>query len=198
MCHEEYGHLISRTRLHLGLTQEEFGERFAVEASTVSRWEHGKMHPAPAVWKEIIKLSPIDHIDAIKLSSLLKYICPMDNLIDPVIISKGYGEVYRGQHCRLIKNAATSPFYSCSGIRSLESISRDSRWLSGQILSLNAHCVAVNLPTKWIDMTVTAMPVRKQALVEYAPSADFRNKTFHLEMHPLEIKETIVLTQADL
>lgn len=39
------GSRISRVRRHLGETQAEFGERFGVDQSTVSKWESGKQVP---------------------------------------------------------------------------------------------------------------------------------------------------------
>ena len=42
-----------RARLLMGMTQAEFAELFEVDDGTDSRWEQGKLRPAPKVWRRI-------------------------------------------------------------------------------------------------------------------------------------------------
>jgi transcriptional regulator with XRE-family HTH domain len=50
-------YLVRRARLLMGMTQEAFCKEFDVDPGTVSRWERGKLKPAPHVWKRIREIA---------------------------------------------------------------------------------------------------------------------------------------------
>src|SRR5271166_3809767 len=82
-----------RARLLLGQTQAQFAELLGVEDGTVSRWERGKLQPAPTV---LAKLNEIittkgsmlgDRV--VRASPVYKFLVPMSDLKKAVVVSKG-------------------------------------------------------------------------------------------------------------
>ena len=50
-------YLVRHARLILGQTQSQFAERFEVDDGTVSRWERGRVRPAPAVVAQLREIA---------------------------------------------------------------------------------------------------------------------------------------------
>ncbi len=74
--------LSRRARLVMGMTQSEFAELFEVDDGTVSRWERGKLHPAPKVWKAIRKIALNSSFgdELVEASPVCKYVVRMHDL----------------------------------------------------------------------------------------------------------------------
>src|SRR5262249_51768692 len=91
--------LVRRARLLSGMTQAEFAQLFGVDDGTVSRWERGKLHPAPKIWQRIrdVVLKANSALDAgvVRASPVYKCIVNMQDLTKLVVFSKGMMEAIK-------------------------------------------------------------------------------------------------------
>lgn len=183
MYNDNTPRLVLRARRLQGLTQEQFGQRLGVEASTVSRWERGKMRPSADIWSQVIKIVADVRIDTfVRASNLFKYIAPIGNLLMPILMSHGAAAFYESEYCELARSVRSDPHYPISGVRALEIIGSDPQWQTGDVTHASAHCLAVNLNRTWVDLMVTALPEKQQAIIEYAPSMRSDDNKFSVKI----------------
>jgi transcriptional regulator with XRE-family HTH domain len=183
-CHimEKVPFLVRRARLLLGETQMQFAERFGVEDGTVSRWERGKLRPHPQALKQIrgiaVREGSFLSEALIRASHVAKIVAPMDDLTRALVVSEGVKDALKqagvsyeslGSAIADPKEARTSPHYEASAVRALELIQADPRWLKGEIVYAEAHCLSLRVG-EWIHMMVAPLPDRCAALIEAAPS----------------------------
>ncbi len=171
-----------RARLLQGMTQSQFADEFEVDDGTVSRWERGRLHPAPHVWAKINEMiarrCAVLGEEAIKGSPVYKFLVPMDRLHQTLVVSKGaiasltkmgipYEDV--SSERMFTEQALASPDYEVSAYHALDLIESYQGWLTGEVLYAEAHCIATRL-NAWIDMVVAPIPDRFSALIEAVPS----------------------------
>jgi transcriptional regulator with XRE-family HTH domain len=172
-------YLVRRARLLMDMTQEDFAEEFEVDPATVSSWEHGKLHPAPSVWKRIREIGlhtsgPLAD-DVIRASLLFKRVASMEDLRTSVVVSRGIFEEYHispneiAEIDDLVTVSPSHPLYNVSTSRLCDMIQADSQWLTGGVIYVEAHTFSIALE-KWIDVTVTPLPDKDAALMEFALS----------------------------
>jgi len=138
--------LVRRARLLLGETQSQFAARFGAETSTVSRWERGLAKPRPNALAQITKMAtktdPFRSEDVIRASPVVKFVAPLTDLTNPLMISKGLAEAL-GELGYNFKDFLTrrkelwarpnERIYRISTGRCLRDIEKDPRWLRGEI-----------------------------------------------------------------
>ncbi|MGA7329632.1 MAG: helix-turn-helix transcriptional regulator [Rhodomicrobium sp.] len=171
-------YFVRRARLLLGMTQRQFAEQFDVDDGTVSRWELGKLQPGPKAWQKIqaitTKHGSLLADKAVRASPVYKFITPMDNLRTALVVS-------RGAFSRLSKvgitlqdlsntplfgqNAMLSRHYEESAYKALLTVEADPKWLAGEIVYAEAHCIATRL-NQWIDLMLAPLPDTGEALIE--------------------------------
>jgi transcriptional regulator with XRE-family HTH domain len=88
--------VVRRARLLMGMTQAEFAELFEVDDGTVSRWERGKLRPAPKVWKRIREITlredSLRDEALVRASPVYKYLVDIKRLTKPMVASRGISE----------------------------------------------------------------------------------------------------------
>jgi transcriptional regulator with XRE-family HTH domain len=179
---EKVPFLVRRARLLLGETQMQFAEQFGVEDGTVSRWERGKLRPHPQALKQIreivIRKGSFLSDALIRASHVAKIVTPMNDLTQAIVVSKGVKDALKqvGLSFESLSNvivdpkeARTSPHYEVSTVHALELIQADPRWLKGEIIYAEAHCLSLRVGA-WVHMMVAPLPDRCAALIEAAPS----------------------------
>jgi transcriptional regulator with XRE-family HTH domain len=170
---------VRRARFLLGMTQSQFAELFEVNEGTVSRWERGKLVPAPEKLDRIrdINLSAVIE-DATKASPVLKYAAHMDDLKHPVLVSKGVREAIRrlgisedmpSQPEEVLP--ATPEEHSC--LHAFELIQQDRLWINRRTVYVETHCLSARFG--WVDGVIAPLPFQDFALVEFAPSPPRRD-----------------------
>jgi transcriptional regulator with XRE-family HTH domain len=172
-----------RARLLLGMTQAQFAEMFEVDDGTVSRWERGRLRPAPSILAKINEVltqkGSILGDKAIRASSISKFLVPMDNLKKSIVASKGAQAALQkvGIPYKVLSDfkdfytyANKSPFFPVSAYKALDRIEKHPDWLAGKVLYAEAHCVATRLNNQWTDLMVAPLPDRDAALIEIAPA----------------------------
>ena len=135
-----------RARLLLGETQSEFAVRFGVETSTVSRWERGFVKPRPKALAQITmmatKTDPFRSEDVIMASPVIKFMAPLNDLTNTLMISKGLAEVLAElgytstdflTRRKELWARPSDHIYGISIVRCLTDIETDPRWLRGEI-----------------------------------------------------------------
>ncbi|MGA7329120.1 MAG: helix-turn-helix domain-containing protein [Rhodomicrobium sp.] len=144
-------YIVRRARLLTGMTQSEFTLLYGVDEATVSRWETGSAQPSPEIWSRLrnISLRASSALDEalVKASPVWKCIANMENLTHPIAVSKGVEEAIeavgaskvRDQHLDVAEVARNSPDYGISGLRALEIVQADRRWVRGDIIYAEAH-----------------------------------------------------------
>jgi transcriptional regulator with XRE-family HTH domain len=199
----ETPYLVRRARLLSGMTQSEFGDLFNVDAGTVSRWERGKLRPAPKVWKRIrditLQASSSLNEDLVRASPVYKFLVDPQELTRPLVASKGISEGLRtigaseeeDKPFDIAELARKTPYYDISGTRALEINQNDVEWRRGDIAYVEVHCVSPALGGAWVDAMVAPLPDRSAVLIEFAPSkrgADdgFRVKPIRLQEIPIK------------
>jgi hypothetical protein len=176
------------------MTQGEFAELFEVDVGTVSRWETGRLHPSPNVWKRIRNVAHIRY-ELVEASPVMKYVVPVDDLFHPYIVSSGLerslkrlglsaGEMFAGDTFK-DRSHATS-IYPVSGYRAMEIIQADPRWLAGSIAYAEGHCVSVTLGNVWCYGLVAPIPDTREAVMEWCadPSTDPEKEGFWVRLVP--------------
>ena len=83
-------YLVRRARMMAGETQVAFAERFGADAATVSRWEHGRIHPSAAVLGLIRKLAMRGIFPGsnsmVEMSPICKFIVPIEDTLHPSVL----------------------------------------------------------------------------------------------------------------
>ncbi|MGA7329766.1 MAG: helix-turn-helix transcriptional regulator [Rhodomicrobium sp.] len=171
-------YFVRHARLALGETQSTFAERFGVNTTTVSRWERGKLHPSPAIYRNIRKIlvcgHPLTDDDLIEACPTFKYLVRMDDLFFPCLASLGarraleqlgvsLNELFHELRERSPKD------YAVSSAHAFDIIQCDPRWLEARIAYANAHCVSVTLGGQWAYLMLVPLIERGEALAEFVP-----------------------------
>jgi hypothetical protein len=190
--------VVRRARLLMGMTQAEFAELFGVDDGTVSRWERGKLHPAPKVWRRIrditLKEDSLRDEALVRASPVYKYLVDIKRLTQPVVASRGITEaleivgVLKGKDrpFGIAKLARKSPQYKVSGTRALEIIQASPDWQRGDIVYAEVHCISPALGGVWVDAMIAPLPDRSAALIEFAPSPRGASEGFRVQLTPLQ------------
>jgi len=190
--------VVRRARLLMGMTQAELAELFGVDDGTVSRWERGKLHPAPKVWRRIrditLKEDSLRDEALVRASPVYKYLVDIKRLTKPVVASRGITEaleivgVLKGKDrpFGIAKLARKSPQYKVSGTRALEIIQANPDWQRGDIVYAEVHCISPALGGVWVDAMIAPLPDRSAALIEFAPSPRGAGEGFRVQLTPLQ------------
>jgi transcriptional regulator with XRE-family HTH domain len=172
-------YLVHRARLALGQTQSRFAEHFEVDDGTVSRWERGKLRPAPAIVAQlreiVLRLSFVAGKELIRASPILKFVSPIDDLKHPCVISKGIrlalkraGIPDHDLSTPMEVQAGTSP--ELSAAHALDMIQSDPAWVNKRAAYAEAHCIAPRFGA-WVDGMVIPFPDEPLALIEFILSS---------------------------
>ena len=172
-------YLVRRTRLVLGQTQSQFAEQFEVDDGTVSRWERGRLRPSPAIiahLREIVlRSSFVAGKELVRVSPILKFVSPIDDLKHPCVISKGIrialkraGVPDHDLSVPLEVQAGDSP--ELSAAHALDTIQADPAWVSKRAVYAEAHCIAPRLGA-WVEGMVIPLPDEPLALAEFVHSS---------------------------
>jgi transcriptional regulator with XRE-family HTH domain len=190
--------LVRRARLLLGMTQAEFAQLFGVDDGTVSRWERGKLHPAPKIWQRIrnivLKESSALDIHLVRASPVYKCIVNVKDLTKLVVFSKGMIEAIKAAGALELDDkpfdiaelSRKSSYYEVSSGRALEIIQADPRWSRGDIAYGEMHCVSSSLGGVWADAIIAPLLDRYAAMIEFAPSRRGAAEGFWVELIGLE------------
>jgi transcriptional regulator with XRE-family HTH domain len=173
--------LVRRARLLLGETQEEFAERFDVAISTVSRWERGRLHPAPKDYARIRAIEvadPNSARDLIRASRVYKFLADISDLRHPMVISRGladgvaeatgYTPEELGQTADLLLHSTYGPgstHWNISTTHGLEVIEKTPCWQRGEIAYAEMHAYSLRLKT-WLYSLIAPIADLDFALVE--------------------------------
>jgi transcriptional regulator with XRE-family HTH domain len=172
-------YLVRHARLVLGQTQSQFAERFEVDDGTVSRWERGKVRPAPAVVAQLreIALKSMLGDELVRASLVWKFVSPIGDLRHPCTVSKGTREalthagIPSHDLSKVIKEVRYGTTPELSGAAALEAIQSAPLWIERRVVYAEAHCIAVSLRA-WINLMVTPLPDRPFALIEFAKAPE--------------------------
>jgi len=190
--------LVRRARLLLGMTQTEFAQLFGVDDGTVSRWERGKLHPAPKMWRRIrnivLKESSALDIHLVRASPVYKCVVEVRDLTKLVVFSKGMIETIKAvgalelddKPFDIAEHSRKSSYYEVSSGRALEIIQADTRWSRGEIAYAEMHCVSASLGDVWADAIIAPLLDRYAAIIEFAPSGRGAAEGFWVELIGLE------------
>jgi transcriptional regulator with XRE-family HTH domain len=179
-----FAFLVRRARLLLGETQSEFAARFGVETSTVSRWERGFVKPRPKALAQITKMAtktdPFRSEDVIMASPVIKFMAPLNDLTNTLMISKGLAEVL-GELGYTSRDFLTrrkelwarpsDRIYGISIVRCLTDIEKDPRWLRGEIAyaEFRGFAKAINAWARGLAAPLLDPDKGDVALVEAVP-----------------------------
>jgi len=90
---------VRRARLLLGLTQMQFAELYGVDEAKVYQWEIGSLSPSPEIWARLrnitLKASSLLDADLVRASQICKVIVDMEDLMSPIVASKGSSKLLR-------------------------------------------------------------------------------------------------------
>jgi transcriptional regulator with XRE-family HTH domain len=185
----------------LGETQEEFAERFDVDTSTVSRWERGRVAPGAKAYAKIrrVALRADGSHELIRASRVYKFLASFDDLLHPVVISRGVAEVlaevgYSSEDFLnepeevLYKVAPGSPGYETSTVCALTTIQNDPRWRRGEIAYAEGHAFSGHVQ-QWVYGLVAPLADMGAALVE-AVIDDKATEGFWVKFEPLDSQES--------
>ena len=189
--------VVRRARLLMGMTQAEFAELFEVDDGTVSRWERGKLHPAPKVWKRIrditLKQDSLRDEALVKASPVYKYLVDIKRLTKPIVASRGISDAIERVGALKVKDlpfvanfAHNSPQYKVSGTRALEIIRANPDWLRGDIVYAEVHCISPALGGVWVDAMIAPSPDRSATLIEFAASPRGAGEGFRVQLIRLQ------------
>jgi transcriptional regulator with XRE-family HTH domain len=190
--------VVRRARLLMGMSQAEFAELFEVDDGTVSRWERGKLHPAPKVWKRIrditLKEDSLQDEALVRASPVYKYLVDIRRLTKGIVASRGFSEALEiigalkvmDRPFGFAKYARKSPQYKVSGTRALEIIQANPDWLRGDIVYAEVHCISPVLGGVWVDAMIAPLPDRSAALIEFAPSPRGAGEGFRVQLTRLQ------------
>jgi transcriptional regulator with XRE-family HTH domain len=191
--------LVRRARLLLGMTQAEFAQLFGVDDGTVSRWERGKLHPAPKILQRIrnILLKESSALDAhlVRISPVYKCLVNMKDLTKLVVFSKGMIEAIKAfgtfeldddKPFDIAELSRKSSYYEVSSGRALEIIQGDPRWSRGEIAYGEMHYVSSSLGGVWTDAIIAPLLDRDAAIIEFAPSKRGAAEGFWVELISLQ------------
>jgi transcriptional regulator with XRE-family HTH domain len=190
--------LVRRARLLLGMTQAEFAQLFGVDDGTVSRWERGKLHPAPKLWQRIrdivLKQSSALDVHLVRTSPVYKCLVNVKDLTKLVVFSKGMIEAIKAvgafelddKPFDIAELSRKSSYYEVSSGRALEIIQADTRWARGEIAYAEMHCVSSSLGGVWADAIMAPLLDRYAAIIEFAPSKRGAAEGFWVELVGLE------------
>jgi len=172
-------YLVRRARLVLGQTQSQLAEQFEVDDGTVSRWERGKLRPAPSIIAQlreiVLRLSFVACKELIRVSPILKCVSPIDDLKHPCVISKGVRTALKRAGIpdhdlsNRIQEVQFGPSAELSGAHALDMIQADPAWVNRRAVYAEAHCFAVLLGA-WVDVMVIPLPDEPLALIEFMHS----------------------------
>ncbi|MGA7325009.1 MAG: helix-turn-helix domain-containing protein [Rhodomicrobium sp.] len=187
-------HFVHRARLIVGETQDVFAERFGVDRATVSRWERGRLHPSPAIWRNIRQLIISTHSptydDFIAASPTFKYLVRMDDMFALCVASHGATDELRRREmtpeeffrsCRDFDRAA--PIYPSTCVHSFDVIQKDPRWLDGRIAYAEAHCRAATFGFLWANLMALPLIDRGEALLEWVHDLDGPGEAFWVRLN---------------
>ena len=190
--------VVRRARLLMGMTQAEFAELFDVDDGTVSRWERGKLHPAPKVWKRIrditLKEDSLRDEALVRASPVYKYLVNTKRLTKPFVASRGISEALEIVGALKVKDrpfgiarfARRSPQYEVSGTRALEIIQANTDWLRGDVVYAEVHCISPALDDVWVDAMIAPLPDRSATLIEFAASPRGAGEGFRVQLIRLQ------------
>lgn len=190
--------LVRRARLLLGMTQAEFAQLFGVDDGTVSRWERGKLHPAPKIWQRIrnIVLKESSALDAelVRISPVYKCIVNVKDLTKLLVFSKAMIEAIKAVGAFEVDDkpfdigelSRKSSYYEVSSGRALEIIQADTRWSRGEIAYAEMHCVSSSLGGVWADAILAPLLDRDAAIIEFAPSKRGATEGFWVKLIGLQ------------
>jgi transcriptional regulator with XRE-family HTH domain len=174
-------YIVRRARLLQGMTQAEFAERFNVDNSTVSRWERGLLEPSAPTYARICQLTRSRHpfsYDVIEASPVFKFLARMNDLKEPMVLSKGARNSlarigYSAEDFMASSSAERSalwakpsePTYPWSFSYALTLIQAEPRWLGGAIAYVEMHAYS---PTfgQWGRALVAPIPDEGLAIIE--------------------------------
>jgi hypothetical protein len=180
------------------MTQAEFAELFEVDDGTVSRWERGKLQPAPKVWRRIreitLKEDSLRDEALVRASPVYKYLVDIKRLTKPVVASRGISEALdivgalkeKDRPFGIASFARKSPHYKVSGTRALETIQANPDWLRGNIVYAEVHCISPALGGVWVDAMIAPLPDRSATLIEFATSPRGAGKGFSIQLIRLQ------------
>jgi transcriptional regulator with XRE-family HTH domain len=190
---------VRRARLLLGLTQMQFAELYGVDEAKVYQWEIGSLSPSPEIWARlrniILKASSLVDADLVRACPICKVIVDMEDLMSPIVASKGIIEAIQAVGASGEKDkpfdaadlACNGPDYEISGARALEIIQTDPRWHSGEIVYVEAHCFSCALGYVWQDAMIAPLPERVAAIIEFIPSK--RGPEGGFWVHPFALED---------
>ncbi|MGA7325005.1 MAG: helix-turn-helix transcriptional regulator [Rhodomicrobium sp.] len=190
--------IVRRARLLLGMTQAEFAMLYGVDETAVAQWEGGLGRPNHQIWERLrnLTLRASSSLDdrLVRASPIYKYIVDMKDLTRPVVASKGILEALEAVGASkdmdppagIAELSRNSPNYKVSGVHALEIIQSDPRWLRGDVVYGEVHCVAVPLGNVWIDGMIAPLPDRLAALLEFAPSRRGAAEGFRVHLVQLQ------------
>jgi transcriptional regulator with XRE-family HTH domain len=166
-------YLVRRARLLRSQTQARFAEEFEVDHGTVSRWECGKLVPAPKSLVRILAIdrsSSIEGDEVVRASPVSKYMAHMDDLKHPCVASKGLWAALRkaglSAHevdLHMHEVAPASPF-EVSAIHALELIQSDPNWMKRRVIYAEARCLSASFG--WVNIMAAPFSHQPFALVE--------------------------------
>ena len=190
--------VVRRARLLMGMTQAEFAELFEVDDGTISRWERGKLHPAPKVWKRVrditLKQDSLRDEAMVRASPVYKYLVDIKRLTKPIVASRGIREALdivgslkeKERPFGIAYFARKSPQYKVSGTRALEIIQANPDWLRGDIVYAEVHCISPALGGVWVDAMIAPLPDRSATLIEFAASPRGAGEGFRVQLIRLQ------------
>jgi transcriptional regulator with XRE-family HTH domain len=190
--------VVRRARLLMGMTQAEFAGLFGVDDGTVSRWERGKLHPAPKVWKQIrditLKEDSLRDEALVRESPVYKYLVDIKRLTKPVVASRGITEALeivgalkgKDRPFGIVNFARKSSQYKVSGTRALEIIQTNPDWQRGDIVYAEVHCISPALGGVWVDAMIAPLPDRSATLIEFAVSPRGAGERFRVQLVRLQ------------
>src|SRR5262245_28412816 len=84
---------VRRARLLLGLTQMQFAELYGVDEAKVYQWEISSLSPSTEIWARLRnitwKASSLVDADLVRACPICKVIVDMEDLMSPIVASKG-------------------------------------------------------------------------------------------------------------
>jgi transcriptional regulator with XRE-family HTH domain len=141
--------MVRRARLIRGETQGQFAIHMGVDQATVSRWERSKSEPTPVHLDEIrriiITAEPCYSRAYIEAAPTIKYMCQRDNLLKPLVISRGLAEAAGFDPDDVIRNPE-SYIKEGEGVPRLNTaVQAEAKWELGEIAFFEATFFAPKL-----------------------------------------------------
>jgi hypothetical protein len=115
-------------------------------------------------------------------------------LTKPIVASKGIREALemvgslkeKDRPFGIAYFARKSPQYKVSGTRALEILQANPKWLRGDIVYAEVHCISPALGSVWVDAMIAPLPDRSATLIEFAASPRGAGEGFRVQLFRLE------------